>query len=555
MDLIINEIIRLLRSAGISGKIELVKPPKQEMGDLAFACFDFAREKKMNPAEVAKELSTRIKPDSLIQKTEPAGPYLNFFLNEGEAAKIILAPMKAPKKSGKKIMVEYSQPNTHKEFHVGHLRNACIGGAVVELLKFSGQKVISANYIGDIGAHVAKCLWYIDNFKMDDWPKENLGAWIGRMYSEGTRMLEENPGLKEQVDEVLRKLESRDKKWTTLWKKTKQANLDDFKEKYKLLGNKFDVWFFESEVEKRGKEIVGEMLKKKIAQKGEGGAIIVDLTKYDLDIFMLLKSDGASLYATKDLALAETKVKKYKVDESLVIIDTRQSFYFKQLFKTLDLYGLKNKFSCLTYEFVRLPEGAMSSRHGNVVLFDDVYAEVLTAVRSEVESRHSGWTEKNKNIVARTIALAAIKFAMLKHPTDKVIEFNTTEAVSFDGFTGPYVLYTIARINSIIRKAGGKIKSGINYSALSAPEEKALLMKIGELGRTLNDAALTLDPSAVARYAFDLAKIFNDFYNKCPVLNAKTTEQKNARLALVFSAVSALKESFARLNIETVEEM
>ncbi|MDD2758413.1 MAG: arginine--tRNA ligase [Patescibacteria group bacterium] len=556
MNLIKVAIAKLLTAAGVTGAIDFSSPPKPELGDLAFACFDLAKEQKINPAEAAKNLAGKIKPGGLVEKTEAMGSYVNFYLNAPELAKFILSGKKIARKSGKKIMVEYSQPNTHKEFHVGHLRNACIGGAVVELLKQTGNKVIAANYIGDIGAHVAKCLWYIKKFKADEMPTDNLGGWLGKMYTESAQKLEANPEYKNEVDEVLRNLESRDKEWTEFWAKTRAASLDEFKRIYKLLGNNFDVWFFESEEEKRGKEIVGELLKKGVAKKGEGGAIIVDLSEYGLDIFLVLKSDGSSLYSTKDLALTEKKFKKYKVDESVVIIDSRQGFYFKQLFKTLELAGWKKQLVCLTYEFVRLPEGAMSSRHGNVILFEDIYNEVLSAVKNEVVSRHADWDEKKAVDTAHVVTLAAIKFDMLKHPTDKVIEFNVKEAMSFDGCTGPYILYTVARISSMLRKAGvKKINAGRELALLTAVEEKKLALKIGEFDEAIVRAAEKLNPSVITKYAYDLAKVYSEFYTNCQVLDNDDEKLTEARLALSLAAKNTLQNTLKLLLIETVEEM
>ncbi|MCX6781957.1 MAG: arginine--tRNA ligase [Candidatus Magasanikbacteria bacterium] len=556
MDFIKDELIKLLKTAGVAGEIDLSAPPKSEMGDLAYACFETAKKQGINPAEAAKVLAQKITPTTLVEKIEAIGPYVNFHLNTAQAAKLILLKKEKKQKTGKKIMVEYSQPNTHKEFHVGHLRNACIGAAVVKMLKETGNKVIAANYIGDIGAHVAKCLWYVKRHKMNDWPKENLGSWIGKMYTESVAELEKNPDAKSEIDGVQRKLESRDREWSKLWEKTRKASLDEFKRIYKLLGNEFDVWFFESEEENRGKEMVQELLKKGIAKIGEGGAVIVDLSQYGLDIFLLLKSDGSTLYATKDLALAEKKFKKYKIDESVVIIDTRQVFYFKQLFKTLELAGWKKKFICLAYEFVRLPEGAMSSRRGNVVLFEDIYNEVFSALQSEVASRHNDWKPAKRDETARALALSAIKFGMLKHPIDKVIEFEVKEAMSFDGYTGPYVLYTIARINSIMKKFGKKVPVAEKYlSGLVKGEEKNLIMKIGQFNQVIKSAADGFDPSALARYSFDLAKIFNDFYGKCGILNADDAGQKTARLILCDRVRETLGKAAELLNIGTVEEM
>lgn len=561
------EIKNLLQAVGVYDNVEFSVPPKPEMGDAAFLCFALAKAEGKKPNEIAislaEKLSAKIVPGGLTKKVAAFGPYVNFFIDSSEVSKIILKSVDKKgerfgfdsEKKKEKVMVEYSQPNTHKEFHVGHLRNVCIGSSVVNLLRLNGYKTVSANYIGDIGSHVAKCLWYIkkNNFQP---PETGRGKWLGTMYSEASALIEEKPDLKSEVAAIQQKLESGDKELLSVWKETKKWSMVGFEKIYKILGVEFDEWFFESEVEKPGKKIVQELLKNGIAKSGEGGAIIVDLAPYGLDTFLILKSDGTSLYATKDLALAQLKFKKFGIDKSITVIDNRQRQYFSQLFKTLELSGWKREMVFLGYEFVTLPEGAMSSRKGNVVLFDNLYAEVKNKLFSETKARHEAWSVQQVEDTVRCLALAAIKFDMLKHPIDKAIVFDIKEATSFEGFTGPYLLYVVARINSLLDKAKkGKIKAGSHYELLTSPEEKKLVLHIGGAEEAVQKALSHYNPSVIARHAFELAQAFNDFYNKQRIVDAETKDLAGARLSLCLATQQVLKNMLGVLAIETVEEM
>ena len=545
----------------------LTIPPKSEMGDLAFPCFALAKAAGKKPNEIAKEivdeLTKKLSATSIVKKAQDFGPYVNFFLRAEAITEVVLKGIKkkgkefgfnTEKKKGQ-VMVEYSQPNTHKEFHIGHVRNVCIGSSVVNMFRLNGYKTISANYIGDIGAHVAKCLWYIKKFQPGV-PQNNRGRWLGMMYTEASRLIEEKPELKTEVAEVQRKLESGEKEWVSLWEETKEWSMESFKKIYQTLGVEFDEWFFESDVEKPGKKMVQELLKKGVAKKGEGGAVIVDLSQYGLDIFLILKSDGTSLYATKDLALAQEKFKRFKIDKSIYVVDNRQRQYFNQLFKTLELMGWKKDLVFLGYDFVTLPSGAMSSRRGNVVLFDDLYNEVNKFLRNETAERHQDWPAETIEAVAKKLSLAAIKFDMLKHPIDKMIIFDIKEATSVEGFSGPYLLYVVARINSLAAKAKKeKLKPGNDLSGLTSEEEKKLAVMMGEAEAMISKAISQYNPSVITRYCFELAQAFNDFYNKFSVLSAESKELSAARLALSLAVKQVLENMLSVLAIDTVEEM
>lgn len=541
-------------------KLEVVVPPDSTMGDLAVPCFYLSKLTRKAPNKVAEELAEKINPGGIIKEIKNLGPYLNFFIDPMVLAKNVNSEIQKQKDDygqiktdPKKIMLEFSQPNTHKEFHIGHLRNAILGNSLVNLLKFSGHKVTAVNYIGDVGAHVAKCLWAYDKFYQDQELPKNKGKFLGQIYTEASSKVELKSDYKKEVDEVLQKLEAGDKKWLALWKKTRKWSLDDFDNIYKILGIKFDHFFYESEVEKPGKKIVEDLLQKGLAEKSDG-AVIIDLEKYNLKQFLLLKSDGSSLYSTKELALAKLKFEKFKIDESIVVVDSRQSFYLQQFFKTMQVIGFDKKMIHIPYEFVTLKDGAMASRRGNVVLFEDFYNQVIDQAKIETQKRHQDWTEKKIQEVSRKLALSAIKFNMLKVGNNSVITFDINEALSFDGFSGPYVQYTCSRISSILKKAKFSGFSTIDYSKLNTDLEKEILLQLASFPEIVIESANNYDPSELAKYLFDLSKLFSAFYQKAPIISSPK-EIKEARLILVDSIRKVLVNGLSLLGIEPLDQM
>lgn len=541
-------------------KLEVEIPPDSTLGDLAVPCFYLSKLTRQAPNKIAEELAAKINPGGIIKEIRNVGPYVNFFIDPAVLAKSVVSEIQKQKdnygqgKAGsEKIMLEFSQPNTHKEFHIGHLRNAVLGQSLVNLLKFSGYKVVAANYIGDIGAHVAKCLWAYDKFYKDKPLPENKGNFLGQIYADGAQKTEAKPEYKKEADEVLQKLEAGDKKWLALWQETRKWSLDDFDKIYKILNIRFDHIFYESEVEKPGKKIVADLLERGLAEKSEG-AIVMDLEKYNLKKFLLLKSDGSSLYSTKELALAKLKFEKFKIDTSIVVVDSRQSFYLQQFFQTMRVIGFDKKMIHVPYSLVTLKDGAMSSRSGNIVLFEDFYKQVLERASLETKNRHQSWPEKKIKQVAEKIALSAIKFNMLKVSNNSVITFDIDEALSFDGFSGSYIQYTCSRISSILKKAKLKKYSGLDYKKLNTILEKEILLKLASFPEVAQAAAKNYDPSVLAKYLFDLARLFSTFYQQAPILDSPS-EIKAVRLVLVDSIRKVLVNGLSLLGIEALEQM
>ncbi len=558
-------------------KVELLLeiPPEQTWGDYAFPCFVLADPKnyddmwkdvekdfftKKSPVEIASHLKDiliqKIKKIAELEKIETKGPYLNFFVDKKALTKNVLEKMHQDYGKGNKkgkIMVEFCHANTHKAFHIGHTRNIAIGESICRILENAGYKVIRVNYQGDVGMHVAKTLWGYMNLKKLNLsaPKKDEGKWLGIVYAKASKAAEDEQ-TKKEINEINQKLYAGDKKLLEIWKKTRQWSIDYFeKEVYPDFDVTFDRFYFESEVEKKGIEMAKKLLKKDIAKMSDG-AIIMDFTKENLGIFLLLKSDGTPLYSTKDLYLAELQHDEYNPDVILHIVGSEQKLYFKQLIKTIELFNpkLAKKEQHISYELVNLPTGKMKSREGKVILYDDTREKIKELVRKEIKKRDVKISDKELEKRTRGISLGAIKYAMLSQSTNKTIIFNEQEIMNFEGETGPYLQYSYARASSILKKSKLKPKHTIPQ-ALSS-QEISLIKKIADFPHEIKRSEEKLDPSFIAHYAFILAQTFNEFYHASKVIG---TPQEAFRLKLVDAFRTTIKNALYLLGIEVMEEM
>jgi len=543
-----------------------IYPQESHLGDLSFPCFILAKEKKVNPLELALSLAQRAQDNEsfkkIFSKIEAAGPYLNFFIKNSYLAPLVLADIKkekenygfAKKAEDKKIMIEYSNGNTHKEYHVGHLRNISYGEAVKNLLITQGNKVIPVSYINDFGIHVAKTIW---NWRLNPVYEERpeaKGFLLGKCYSEASKKLNDNPEFKEGVAEVMKNIEKRSGDDYELWQKTRAWSISYFDNIYSELGIKFAEIFYESEVIAKGLKIVDYLLEQGILEKSQG-AIIADLNAYDLGVLPIIRSDGTALYPVADLALASEKFKKYDLDSSIYVVDVRQGQYFKQLFKVLELAGYKQPLIHLSYDFITLPEGMMASRTGNVITYEDLKNKLVEKLLRETTRRHENWTVSRQEKVANSLALSTIKFEMLKVGAEKTITFNIEEASRSEGFTACYVLYGYARLRSIIRKSGFSFSlSDPNLSLLEDPREKEILLKLAKYSEVLKTASDKYNPGDLIKYLFELVQMFNDYYHNCNILKADKN-LRLARLSLLKHLSQVLINGFKVIGIEPLEEM
>lgn len=505
-----------------------------------------------------------------FEKAESVNGYLNIYFDTRVFAKRVVNQVLTDKsnfgrgKSDQKIMVEFSQPNTHKAFHVGHLRNMVLGDAVCRMLEFAGNEVVRANYIGDIGLHVIKWLWNYMHFHLGETPPvESITRWMGELYAESIKRLEANPDLEAEVRELFRRWDEKEPEIVALWEKTRQWSLDAFDEVYELLDIRFEKIYLESDVEDSGKEIVDRLIKSGIAKdERPEGAVIVDLdevlgTENKHRVLVILRSDGTSLYSTKDLSLAIKKFEEYSLDQSVYVIDVRQSLYMQQIFKTLELLRYEWAKSCyhLAYEIVNLPGNVtIASREGTVVLLEDLIAEAEKRARSIVEEKNPELEERAKEDIARKVALGALKYSLLSRDNTKVITFDWESAMDVNGQAAPYIQYAFVRANSILRKVHFSIPENVESGYTLSEAEIELIDTLSRFPQEVEKSAKEMRPLLIANYAYDLAKAFSNFYNQCPVLTAEA-QIKDFRLALTAASRQVIQNSLGLLGIQVPEVM
>lgn len=541
-------------------------PPNSSLGDLSLACFDLAKKTKIAPNIYAQELADKLNGRRQLKKyfseIKPVGPYLNFYINLEYLAQYTIQNIKASgkkygnnKSGGKqKIVLEYSNGNTHKEYHVGHLRNISYGDSIARLLAASSYNVVSVSYINDFGIHVAKTIWNWRNNPQYEKAEGSKGYLLGSCYSESARRLEEEPEKKEEVLSIMKEIESRQGENYRLWEKTRLWSIKYFASIYKDLGISFSHIFYENEYIDEGLRIVKRLLKRKKLVESEG-AIIADLTEYNLGVLPVMRQGGTALYPVADLALIAEKNRRYQPDESFYVVDVRQGLYLKQLDKLREFLGYKSPIRHLGYDFVTLPEGMMSSRSGNVITYQDLKEKIFTKLVIETAKRHSDWTKTRINQVAWSLTVSTIKFEMLKVSADKIIVFNIDEALRFDGYTACYLQYGYVRLKSLIRKEPlNFIFRKFSPKMLSDNKEKELLLKLARYPEIIKLAGDKYNPSELAKYLFELIQMFNDYYHEVNILRAEP-KLKKARLVLARAIAQTLNNGFKILGLKVIEEM
>jgi len=538
-----------------------VYPPSAELGDLSLPMFELAKTKKISPAILAKELAEKFSNLTGVKEIKAVGPYLNFYLEPVSFVSGVLGdvqkegPNFGNNSSGNQagVMIEYSNGNTHKEFHIGHLRNISYGDAIYKILAANGFEAIPVSYINDFGIHTAKTIWNWQNnpaYAESDAPK---GYLLGKCYSEAAQKIDDNPQAKEEVSKIMKEIENRSGAGYKLWQETRQWSIDYFNEVYRDLNIKFVDTFYESDFTETGLKIKDELLSKGILKLSEG-AIIADLEKYNLGVLPIIRSDGTALYPVADLALASAKFQKYKLKESIYIVDVRQSLYFSQLFKLIELMGYKEKMTHLSYDFLTLKTGMMASRTGNVITYQELLSEALSRTTEEIKKRHEDWSEEKVIETARGLSISAMKFEMIKVSSDKVITFDMVEALKFEGFTSAYLQYTGARICSLIKKGEELTAVSPDLSELTEIKEFRLSVKLAKYVEVISKAGTERDPSIIARYLFELAQDFNDYYHDTNVIKA-ADKIRAARLVLVAAVKQVLENGFALLGLTYLTEM
>jgi arginyl-tRNA synthetase len=538
--------------------------------------------------EIAEQVRTEIGSMAGISHVEAVKGYLNLYFTTAEYARRVVDEVLAsgpdfgrgaPK--GERLMVEYAQPNMLHSFHIGHARNTVLGEVLARLAEFAGFDTIRASYPGDLGLGVITVLWIYDKFYKGQEPEgiHERGQWLLKLYVEANALLEkkenETPEQTAQREayeaerrEMYRKYDAGDPYVRELWRVTREWAMEELRAVLEILDVKMDVWFFESEADEPSKAIVEELIQKGIAddERPQGGAVIVrideklGLTKEKYRTNVLLRSDGTTLYLTKDLALAKIKFEQYHVDRSIYVVDVRQSLHLQQAFAILRLWGFPQAEKCyhLGYGFVSLPEGAMSARRGRVTLFKEVYDEAIRRVLA-VESERSGNIPEEERIkIAEQIGLGALVYSMLSVDNNKDIVFDINEALSFDGRTGPYIQNAHVRANSILKKSDVQTQEDSNLATFDfelTKHEIELIEQISRFPNAVQQAALEYRPLVMAAYAYELANAFHSFYHAVPVLQSEKENVRKARLRLVAAAKQTLANALRLLDIKAPEVM
>jgi arginyl-tRNA synthetase len=461
---------------------------------------------------------------------------------------------------GKRMLVEFSQPNTHKAFHVGHLRNVVLGDALCNILEAAGYEVVRANYINDTGLHVIKWLWNYQKRHAGERPGRDKTRWMGDLYAEANKQLEQNPDLENEVRLLYARWDQRDPQVMALWQESRQWSLDGFDQIYDTLGVRFDHIFYDNEMEKPGQKLVDELIEQGIAvdERPQGPVIVrlddlLGLTKETYRVLVVLRSDGTSLYATKDLPLTLKKFEMFNPDRSIYVIDVRQSLYMQQIYKTLAVMGHPDwaeRCYHFSYEIVNLPGNVtIASREGTVVLLEDLLAEARQRALEVVRQKNPGLSEAEMEQVSNAVALGAIKYPMLARDATKVVTFDWQTALDFNGQAAPYIQYAHVRANSILRRLDQPLPSSIEPAYEMPDSEVQLVDLISRLPAEVQRGAEELKPLHVTNLAYELARAFNDFYGECPVLKAEP-ELRQARLRLVAASRQALANLLSLLGIQ-----
>ena len=452
-------------------------------------------------------------------------------------------------------MIEFAHPNTHKSFHIGHLRNIITGEAIARILINAGAKVIRANYQGDVGMHIAKCLYGVRKLESEfksvkNKPITDKVTFLSQAYVFGSKAYEEDESKQAEIKQINQQIYQKAGSLKSIYNLTRKWSLTYFDLIYERLDVKFDRLYFESEVFKRGKEIVLSQLEKGTFKKSQA-AIIFPGEKYGLHSRVFITQEGTATYEAKDLALAELQFKEYQPEEIIHVVAPEQTDYFKVVFKALEfiLPASKDKEKHLQYGWVRLKKGKMSSRLGNVVearwLLDEIKKALAGLVSDEI---------KLSADTPEKISQAAVKYAFLKTELKTTINFDIKESISLSGDSGPYLLYTYARIKSIFRKLGKRIKKQTaDWSNLNGPE-KQLILQLALFPEICQQAARNLEPGEVSKYLFDLTQKFNHYYHLTPILKSEPGVRE-ARLALSKATLQVIENGLYLLGIKTVDKM
>lgn len=542
-----DEAEKLLRNAGYPGKVE---EAREEFGDFTFPCFSIARDKKMNPALIAKDVVRNIEKSEYFEKIENVGAYVNFTINPKKLAEITLSSIiqgeifKFEEKG--KVIVEHTSANPTGPLHVGRTRNSIIGDSMARILRRFGYDVEVQYFVNDVGKQVATLLWGVKNLQVEERGREDY-RYV-KYYQAAYEELEKRPEIEKEIQEIIWKYERGDQELRNLAEKYVGGIMRGIAESLKRINVEFDEFVWESSLIESSRKIL-PMIKDYL--KEENGAYYIDLKKLgveDKDKLFLYRSDGTTLYPLRDIAYHLYKAEKarYNID----VLGEDHKLHFQAIKRVIGLLKPDAKLDALFYSFVKLPEGKMSTRKGRVVYLDDLVEEGMKRVEEIIRKR--GYSEEEKKRIAEIVAVGAIRFHILNVQEEKPITFKWESALNFEGESGPFIQYTYARAESIMKKTSWD--GNFNPQYISHPQEIKLVKLMARYPEIIKEVAIKLKPYVVAKYTYSLASQFNQFYRDCPVIKAESGIRE-FRLALVYSFKLLIKDLLGLLGIEAPEKM
>ena len=545
--------------AELSSYIEI--PPDRSMGDYAFPCFRLAKAMRKAPPAIAEELRAGITLPSSITKAEVKGGYLNFFEDRAGAASATIKRVLADGENyghsneggGKNVCVEFSSINIAKPFHIGHLPSTAIGNSLNRIYKALGYNTIAINHLGDWGTQFGKMIVAYKKWGGGKPIEESTVRELVKLYVRFHEEAEKDESLNDEARAWFSKIEQGDSEAVDLWQRMKTLTLKEVGEVYKLLGVEFDSYAGESFYEDKMQAVIDELDAKGLL-KTDKGAKIVDLSEYNMPPCIIVKSDGATLYATRDLAAAIYRKKTYDFVKSIYVVAYQQNLHFQQFFKVLELMGYDWVKDCVHVNFgmVSMEEGTLSTRHGNVVYLEDVLNASIEKTLEIIKEKSPDL--EDKEAAARAVGVGAVVWGILYNSRIKDTSFSWKKMLNFDGETGPYAQYTHARCCSVLRKAGGYDEADIDCTLLSGEAETALVKAIAAFPDTVKAAAEKYEPYLIARAAIEICSRFNKFYYDCRIMD-DDMHIRNTRLALTDAARICIKNALYLVGLEAPERM
>ena len=542
--------------------VELIEiPPNSDMGDYAFPCFKLAKVFRKAPNMIASDLAENIAAEGAISKVEPAGGYVNFFVNKSQLAKTVINDVLTKgKKYGhsdlgkdKTVVIDFSSPNIAKPFHIGHIRTTVIGNALYKIYDSQGYETVRVNHLGDYGTQFGKLIVAFKLWGSKEAVEANPIPELLKLYIQFHDEAEKHPEMEDEARAWFTKLENGDKEAKELWQWFRDESLKEFARVYDLLDIEFDSYNGESFYSDKMDRVI-DIIKDKGLLEESQGTNIVDLESYNMPPALITKNDGSTLYMTRDLAAALYRKENYNFEKCIYVVGSQQSLHFQQLFKVLELVGFEWAKDMIHVPFgmVALEEGTMSTRKGRVVFLEDV-------LRQAIEKTKETMLEKNPNAqnveeIAKQVGVGAVVFQELSNSRIKDYTFSWERTLSFEGETGPYVQYTHARCCSVLRKANEEVSTDIDYNLISDADSAEVLKLIASFNKQILVALRKNEPHIVTRFVLDLAQAFNKFYHENPIL-VEDAELRKARIALVAATRQTIENALALLGMGAPERM